>query len=108
MGISSGACRQFIDEFLKYFHLDMIEASTSANEVTNKKPAPDVFIATFKKLEQKYEKPSIKWVIGDGKTDVIGGNASNAKTILCYHEYDVPYYARIDNFSEIIDIITRS
>ena len=54
MGISSGACRDFIDAFIAYFTLDMIEASTSANEVTRKKPAPDVFLSSFAKLEEIY------------------------------------------------------
>lgn len=105
MGISSGACREFINEFIEYFHLDMIEASTSANEVMYKKPAPDVFNASFAILEKLYGKPSQKWVIWDGKTDIIGGIAAGAKTILCYHDYDIGYDSRIDSFSEILSII---
>lgn len=65
----------------------MIESSTSANEVQNKKPAPDVFLSSFEKLEELYEKPTQKWVVWDGKTDVIGGRAAWAKTVLCFHEY---------------------
>lgn len=105
MGISSWACREFIDEFLIYFDLDMIDATTSANEVVHKKPAPDVFLASFEKLEKIHGKPTEKWVIGDGKTDIIGGNASGAKSILCYHDYDIPYTYRIDAFRELLDII---
>ncbi len=105
MGISSWACREFIDEFITYFQLNMIEASTSANEVVNKKPAPDVFLSSFDTLEKLYGKPTEKWVIWDGKTDIIGGAAAGAKTILCYHDYDISYNFRIDNFSEILDII---
>ncbi len=105
MWISSGACRAFIDDFIEYFHLDMIEASTSADEVIHKKPAPDVFLSTFQKLEQLYGKPEKKWVIGDGKTDVIGGNAAWAQTILCYNTFDVPYLYRIDFFEEILTYI---
>lgn len=105
MGISSGACREFIDEFVEYFHLDMIEASTSANEVIQKKPAPDVFLASFAILEKLYGKPTQKWVIWDGKTDIIGGAAAEAQTILCYQNYNIMYDYRIDNFSEILSII---
>lgn len=105
MGISSGACREFIDEFIVYFHLDMIETSTSANEVIHKKPAPDVFVASFAILENLYGKPSQKWVIWDGKTDIIGGAAALALTILCYHDYDIAYDSRIDSFSEILRIV---
>jgi beta-phosphoglucomutase-like phosphatase (HAD superfamily) len=49
----------------------MIEVSTSANEVLHKKPAPDVFLSSFEKLEKIYGKPDVKWVVGDGKTDII-------------------------------------
>ena len=83
----------------------MIDATTSANEVVQKKPAPDVFLASFEKLEKIHGKPTEKWVIGDGKTDIIGGNASDAKSILCYHDYDIPYTYRIDAFRDLFDII---
>ena len=63
MAISSGACREFINAFIAYFTLDMIEASTSANEVIHKKPAPDVFLSSFARLEELYGKPTQKWVI---------------------------------------------
>ncbi len=105
MGISSWACREFIDDFVNYFWLTMILASTSANEVVNKKPAPDVFLSTFSKLEAISGIPDQKWVIGDWKTDIIGGNASHAKTILCYHDFQIPYSYRIDRFPELISII---
>jgi beta-phosphoglucomutase-like phosphatase (HAD superfamily) len=105
MAIASGACREFIDKFIEKFWLSMIEASTSADEVTHKKPAPDVFLSSFLKLEEKYGKPTEKWVIGDGKTDVIGWRAAWAHTILCYHSYDIPYEFRVDNFGEITTII---
>jgi beta-phosphoglucomutase-like phosphatase (HAD superfamily) len=52
IAISSGACREFIDEFIRYFKFeDIIIASTSSNEVEFKKPNPDVFLASFKKIE---------------------------------------------------------
>ncbi len=105
MGISSGACREFIDEFIVYFHLDMIEASKSANEVEHKKPAPDVFLSSFWKLEELHGKPDVKWVVWDGRTDIIGWRAAWAKTILCYNEYDIPYDAQIAHFGELTDII---
>lgn len=105
IGISSGSCREIIDLFIKYFNLNMIEASTSANEVVNKKPAPDVFLSSFEKLEKIHGKPTEKWVVGDGKTDIIGGSAAGAKTILCYNDYNIPYDFRIDSLLEITHII---
>lgn len=81
--ISSGACREFIDNFVSYFGLsEVIEASTSANEVKNKKPAPDVFINSFDILKRKYWEPEGKYVVWDWKSDIIGWNLSWAKTIL--------------------------
>jgi beta-phosphoglucomutase-like phosphatase (HAD superfamily) len=41
----------------------MIQASTSANEVEYKKPAPDVFLSSFAGLEKLYGIPDQKWVI---------------------------------------------
>ena len=106
MGISSGACREFIDAFLIYFSLDMIEASTSANEVIHKKPAPDVFLSSFARLEELYGKPTQKWVVWDGKTDIIGGKASWAKTVLCFQEYpEIFPDFQIKEFSELQYII---
>jgi beta-phosphoglucomutase-like phosphatase (HAD superfamily) len=107
MGISSGACRTFIDAFIAYFSLDMIESSTSANEVEHKKPAPDVFLSSFAKLENLYGKPTQKWVVWDGKTDVIGGRASWAQTVLCFHEYpEISPDFQITRFSELQNIIS--
>lgn len=107
MSISSGACREFIDAFLTYFSLDMIEVSTSANEVTHKKPAPDVFLSSFSKLEKLYGKPNQKWVVWDGKTDIIGGKASWATTVLCFHEYpEISPDFRITEFCELQNIIS--
>lgn len=106
MGISSGSCREIIDLFIEHFQLNMIEVSTSANEVINKKPAPDVFISSFEKLEKIHGNPMEKWVVGDGKTDIIGGNAAGAKTILCYNHYNIDYNYMIKHFPEIIKIIS--
>lgn len=106
MGISTGACREFIDEFIAYFHLDMIEASTSANEVEHKKPAPDVFLSSFEKLEKIHGKPDAKWVVWDWKTDIIGWKAAWASTILCYHTYwDVYPDHVIHVFSDILKLV---
>lgn len=80
--ISSGACRQFINDFISYFNFEnIIGSSTSANEVKNKKPAPDVFINSFKILEENYWKPNEKFVVGDGKSDIIWWHYTGATTI---------------------------
>jgi len=81
IGISSGACREFISNFIEYFDLIMIESSTSANEVKNKKPHPDVFNKSFQVLEEKYWNPYNKWVIWDWWSDVEWWFRAQAKTI---------------------------
>lgn len=48
----------------------MIIASTSANEVERKKPHPDVFIASFDKIQSIHGAPDQKYVIGDGWSDM--------------------------------------
>jgi len=53
-----------LDELITYFGLDkIIVASTSANEVKNKKPHPDVFLSSFSKIEEIYGIPDEKYVI---------------------------------------------
>ena len=82
IGISSWSCREFIDKFIIYFHLeDIISASTSANEVEKKKPNPDVFLSSFDQLKKKYGRPDQKYVIGDGWSDMEWWYKAWAKTI---------------------------
>ncbi|MEI6118440.1 MAG: hypothetical protein WCP92_04305 [bacterium] len=62
--MSSGSARDLLDELITYFGLDkIIVASTSANEVKNKKPHPDVFLSSFSKIEEIYGIPDEKYVI---------------------------------------------
>ncbi len=69
--LASGACREFIDQFIKYFWFqDIIVASTSSNEVKNKKPHPDVFINSLNKLEKVYWKADTTYVIWDWRSDM--------------------------------------
>jgi beta-phosphoglucomutase-like phosphatase (HAD superfamily) len=82
IAISSGACREFIDEFIRYFKFeDIIIASTSSNEVEFKKPNPDVFLASFKKIEDIFWTPDIKYVVWDWWSDVEWWHRSLARTI---------------------------
>jgi len=82
IGISSWACREFIDAFIVYFHLqEIILVSTSANEVKNKKPHPDVYQASFDKLVGLDRVPDTTYVIGDWWSDVVGWHHAGAKTV---------------------------
>jgi hypothetical protein len=51
--------------------------------------------------------PDEKWVIWDGKSDIIWWKAAWAKTILCFGDYDIWYNYKIDNFSDIVDIVYK-
>ncbi|EKE30042.1 MAG: HAD-superfamily hydrolase, subfamily IA, variant 3 [uncultured bacterium (gcode 4)] len=80
--ISSWACREFIDKFIVHFGLEnIIMASTSANEVMNKKPNPDVFLSSFDKLEKIFWISELRYVVWDGWSDVEWWHRSWAKTI---------------------------
>lgn len=82
IGISSWACREFIDWFIAYFNLkEIITASTSANEVEKKKPHPDVFLNCFKKIENIHGKSEIKYVVGDWRSDVEWWHKAWATTV---------------------------
>jgi len=82
LGVSSWSTRELIDELLSYFWLnDSILVSTSANEVERKKPHPDVFLASFKKIQDIYGVPDQKYVIGDGWSDMEWWHKAWAKTI---------------------------
>lgn len=76
--ISSWTSVAALQELLPFFGLD-IHFYTSADEVINKKPAPDVFDKTFDKMGAKDSDKKV--VIGDWLSDIIGGKAAGAKTI---------------------------
>jgi len=80
--ISSWSARDLLDELISYFGLDaIIVASTSANEVKNKKPHPDVFLSSFRKIEEIYGVPNSKYVIWDWWSDMEWWYKAWAKTI---------------------------
>jgi beta-phosphoglucomutase-like phosphatase (HAD superfamily) len=82
LGLSSWSSREIIDEIITYFGLEnILIASTSANEVEKKKPHPDVFLASFTKLENLYGTPDIKYVVWDWWSDMEWWHKSWAKTI---------------------------
>lgn len=98
--VSTWGCRSFIDAFLDYFNLmDIIEVSTSADEVLRKKPAPDVFIRSFDKLEKKHGKAVDKYVVWDAESDILWWKGAWAKTVLYLNKYEAPY----DYFIELIE-----
>ncbi len=80
--ISSWSSKELIEQIIQYFNIgNIITASTSANEVERKKPHPDVFLASFEKLEKLYGNPEITYVIWDGRSDMEWWYKAWAKTI---------------------------
>ena len=80
--LASWACREFINQFIKYFNLEnIIIASTSANEVEKKKPHPDVFLNSFSQIESMHWNPEVKYVIWDWRSDIEWWYRSWAQTI---------------------------
>lgn len=111
IGISSGACREFIDQFIVYFNLkEIVIASTSSNEVEKKKPNPDVFLTSFKKIEDLFWIPDNKLVIWDWWSDIEWWHKSWAKTIwLNYSKKDKinEFYCdfEIESLKDLKDIL---
>ncbi len=102
--ISSWACREFIDAFVKNKKLDKyITYSTSADEVENKKPHPDVFNETFKKLKNKFWTPHFKFVLWDGLSDAEWWSRSGAKTIRIPSQ-GTDYTLHADRITKYVDL----
>lgn len=80
--LSSWACREFINQFIKFFGFEnIIIASTSANEVENKKPHPDVFLASFRQIENIHWAAEITYVVWDWRSDMEWGYKSWSQTV---------------------------
>ena len=95
-------------DLLKYF-----DAVVTSAEFGNRKPNPEIFYYTLKKMGLKNEASSSVLMVGDEYADIIGGQRAGLQTILFERQYkfpfeteiDVPNLRKISNISEILDFI---
>ncbi|MFW9899162.1 MAG: HAD family hydrolase [Candidatus Thorarchaeota archaeon] len=95
-------------DLLKYF-----DAVVTSGKFGKRKPAPEIFHHTLKKMGLKNEASSSVLMIGDEYADIVGGQRAGLQTILFEREYKFPFEKEIDdpnlrkinNIEEILDFI---
>jgi len=95
-------------DLLKYF-----DAVVTSAKFGKRKPAPEIFHHTLKKMGLKNEACSSVLMIGDEYADIVGGQRAGLQTILFEREYKFPFEKEIDdpnlrkinNIAEILDFI---
>jgi putative hydrolase of the HAD superfamily len=95
----------------KYDLLHFFDAVVTSAEFGKRKPAPEIFHYTIKKMGLTTHHSCV--ICGDEYADIVGGHRAGLKTILCKRvftfpfekEIDVPNYIKIDNISELINLI---
>lgn len=95
-------------DLLKYF-----DAVVTSAKFGNRKPNPEIFHHTLKKMGLKKESSPSVLMVGDEYADIIGGQRAGLQTILFERQYkfpfekeiDVPNLRKISNISEILDFI---
>ncbi len=95
-------------DLLKYF-----DAVVTSAKFGNRKPNPEIFHYTLKKMGLENEQSSSVIMVGDEYADIIGGQRAGLQTILFERQYKFPYEKEIDipnlrkinNLSEILDFI---
>ncbi|MFX0189025.1 MAG: HAD family hydrolase [Candidatus Hodarchaeota archaeon] len=95
-------------DLLKYF-----DAVVTSAKFGKRKPAPEIFHHTLKKMGLKNEACSSVLMIGDEYADIVGGQRAGLQTILFEREYKFPFEKEIDdpnlrkihNIGEILDFI---
>jgi putative hydrolase of the HAD superfamily len=93
---------------LKYF--DTVVTSAKFGK---RKPNPEIFHHTLKKMGLEMESSSSVLMVGDEYADIIGGQRAGLQTILCEREFEFPFEKEIDipniikvgNISEILNYI---
>jgi len=103
-----------IETMLKKHNLfDFFEIVVTSAEFGRRKPAPEIFLHTLKKMNLKDINPSECLVCGDEYADIVGGHRAGLKTVLCERkikfpfekEINVPNVIRVNEISEILTLI---
>ena len=103
--ISTGMSRDLLDKVLKLSGLDsIVDAVVSSDDVKNGKPAPDIFLEAFKRININ---PKEGMVVGDSENDVMPGKAIGAFTVFISREGSKSNLAdaNITNLEELLQFL---
>ncbi|MFX1393466.1 MAG: HAD family hydrolase [Promethearchaeota archaeon] len=95
-------------DLLKYFNTVVTSAKFG-----KRKPNPEIFHYTLKKMGLENEERSSIFMVGDEYADIVGANRAGLQTILFEREYKFPFekefevqnLRKINNIIEILDFI---
>lgn len=100
--ISTGMSRDLLGKVLKLSGLDrVVDAVVSSDDVNNGKPAPDIFLEAFKRINVN---PKYGMVVGDSENDIIPGKKIGAFTVFISREGNKSSIAdaNITNLEELL------
>ncbi|MGC8533455.1 MAG: HAD family hydrolase [Candidatus Parvarchaeum sp.] len=82
--IGTGMSRDVLDKVLKITGLDkLVSAIVSSDDVKNGKPAPDIFLEAFKRINVN---PKEGMVVGDSDNDILPGKEIGSFTVFISRE----------------------
>ena len=95
----------------KYGLLKFFDAVVTSAEFGKRKPDPNIFLYTIKKMGLNSPQSCI--VCGDEPGDIVGGNRVGSTTILCKRMFKFPFeeeintqnYIKVNDISEILNFI---
>ncbi|MFX0146371.1 MAG: HAD family hydrolase [Candidatus Hodarchaeota archaeon] len=95
----------------RYNLLNFFDAVVTSAEFGKRKPDPDIFLYTIKKMGLNSPQSCI--VCGDEPSDIVGGNRVGSTTILCKRMFKFPFeeeiktqnYKKVNDISEILNFI---
>ncbi|MEN9921934.1 MAG: hypothetical protein RL097_210, partial [Candidatus Parcubacteria bacterium] len=114
LALVSSSSRKLVEKGLSLYGLDKYFSSTiSGDDITKHKPDPEAFNQTFQVIGAA---PEETLIIGDAKTDIIVGKATNTITCLftpednrIFYDFDVLHATEPDHIiksqNELVDII---
>lgn len=85
----------------KYDLFKFFDAIVTSAEFGKRKPDPEIFYYTIKKMGLQLPDSEACLVCGDEHADIVGGHKAGLQTILCERIYKFPYEKEIEHFDYI-------
>jgi pyrophosphatase PpaX len=116
MAIVTSSKRQLVEPAVRYNKLDkLIDVIVTEEEVTKRKPDPEILFKALEKLGNRDVEQSI--IVGDSAKDVLAGKAAGMETVLYFPKANEKFYDKrellgtkpdhfIEDFSELKTLIS--